>query len=155
MRIAWLAILVLAGTAQAAPRPNVVAAFSALQEAPALAAEQTAPRSDQDAEIVAAEAALNEWKLCVVGSLDRWAPLHHGPGLLVDGAFGRCADIERSYRTALTAIAQDGRRPIDTALARNLTQMLRDGWRLRLTALALDRELAAIPLSPTVGAVVP
>jgi hypothetical protein len=155
MRVAWFAVLLLAGTAQAAPRQNVVAAFSSLQEAPAIAAEQTASRSELDADLAAAETALNEWKLCVVGSLDRWAPLHHGPGLLVDGAFGRCADLERSYRTALIAITQDGRRPIDTALARNLTQMLRDSWRLRLTAMALDRELAAMPPPPTVGAAVP
>jgi hypothetical protein len=150
---AWLAAALIAAPASAAPRQNVVAAFSALQDAPPLTPDQLVERAKADEDLATAERLLNEWKRCVVGALDRWAPLHHGPALLIDGAFGRCADVERAYRDALTLVTQDGRRPIDTALARNLTQMLRDSWRARLTAMALDRELVA--LTPTPPAPIP
>jgi hypothetical protein len=146
MRPAWLAAALFTAAAPAAQKASLVAAFSALQEAPIATPEELAEQTRGDGEdVVSAARSLNEWKVCVVDGIGRWAPLHHGPALLIDGAIGRCADLERHYRDALIGLSQDGRRPVDAAMARNLTGMLRDAWRSRLTAMALDRELAALP----------
>jgi hypothetical protein len=91
---------------------------------------------------VAAELALNGWKLCVLESLTHWAPLGEGAGTLVEGAYGRCADLARDYRTHLQRITQDGRVVMDLRMARGMTASLEDAWRPRLIAAALDQMLA-------------
>jgi len=105
-----------------------------------------ARQKDADAkdEGAAADLALNNWKNCVIESLTRWAPLRQGPGTLIDGAYGRCADAERDYRGHLMRITQDGRQVVDVSMARSMSKMLEDAWRLRLTAMALDMELARL-----------
>ena len=127
--------------------PRTVAIFMELQDAPPFSAEDMTARqkdaqpSDEGA---AADLALNNWKTCVIDSLARWAPVKQGPGTLIDGAYGRCADLERDYRGHLMRITQDGRQVVDMSMARSMTRMLEDGWRPRLTALALDRDLAQL-----------
>lgn len=123
-----------------------VAYFSTLQELPAATPEEMAKReqeADGDADGIAAAKLLNDWKLCVADALQRWAPLKPGPGTLIDGAYGRCADVELDYRTHLMRISQDGRIVMDIQMAKTMTRTLEDIWRPRLTALALDQELAA------------
>lgn len=149
MRGARWSLLALAACAEAAaPEPRqarTVALFSELQEAPAFSAEEMAARQQDMAagdEGAAADLALNSWKNCVVDALARWAPLRQGTATLIDGAFGRCADIERGYRAHLMRITQDGRVVVDVSMARGMTRVLEEAWRPRLTALALDQELA-------------
>jgi hypothetical protein len=150
MRGFALLLAAVASTAGAAPDgkpPRTVALFMELQDAPPFSSDEMASRqkdaqpSDEGA---AADLALNNWKTCVIESLARWAPLKQGPGTLIDGAFGRCADIERDYRGHLMRITQDGRQVVDMSMARSMTRMLEEGWRPRLTALALDRDLAQL-----------
>lgn len=148
--LAW-ALLGLATAASAAPPQRTVALFSELQDAPPFSAEEMAARQkevDAKDEGAAADLALNSWKNCVIESLTRWAPLHQGPGTLIDGAYGHCADIERGYRGHLMRITQDGRQVVDVSMARSMTKMLEDAWRPRLTAMALDMELARLPQPP-------
>jgi hypothetical protein len=161
MRNWALPLLAAATAAGAAPEgkpPRTVAIFMELQDAPPFSAEDMAARQ-KDAqpadEGAAADLALNNWKNCVIESLARWAPLKQGPGTLIDGAYGRCADIERDYRSHLMRITQDGRQLVDMSMARSMTRMLEDGWRPRLTAMALDRDLAqmqAAAAAPTQSA---
>ncbi|WP_116089943.1 hypothetical protein [Sphingomonas crusticola] len=144
----WLLLGIAACAEAAAPdakTARTVALFSELQEAPPFSAEDMAARQKDavgNVEGAAADLALNNWKLCVTDALSRWAPLHQGPGTLIDGAFGRCADIERDYRAHLMRITQDGRVVVDVAMARSMTRMLEEAWRPRLTAMALDQDLA-------------
>ena len=148
--LAW-ALLGVATAAGAAQPQRTVALFSELQDAPPFSPEDMAARQkDADAkdEGAAADLALNAWKNCVIDSLSRWAPLHHGPGTLIDGAYGRCADAERDYRRHLMRITQDGRQVVDVSMARSMSKMLEDAWRLRLTAMALDMDLAGLQPSP-------
>jgi hypothetical protein len=148
--LAW-ALLGLATAAGAAPPQRTVALFSELQDAPPFSAEEMAARQkDADAkdEGQAADLALNNWKNCVIESLTRWAPLHQGPGTLIDGAYGRCADAERDYRAHLMRITQDGRQVVDVSMARSMSKMLEDAWRLRLTAMVLDMDLARVQAQP-------
>jgi hypothetical protein len=152
MRWPVWALLGLATAAGAAQPQRTVALFSELQEAPPFTAEEMAARQkeiDAKDEGAAADLALNNWKNCVIESLTRWAPLHQGPGTLIDGAYGRCADIERGYRGHLMRITQDGRQVVDVSMARSMTKMLEDAWRTRLTAIALDMDLARIPQPAT------
>lgn len=145
---AWAA-LGLATAASAAPPQRTVALFSELQDAPPFSAEDMAARQkDADAkdEGQAADLALNNWKMCVTESLTRWAPLRQGPGTLIDGAYGRCADVERDYRGHLMRITQDGRQVVDVSMARSMTHMLEEAWRTRLTAMTLDMDLARLPV---------
>jgi len=149
-RAAWL-LLAFAGAAGAAPtegrQPPTVALFSELQDAPPFSAEDMAERqkgASANDEASAADLGLNNWKKCVIESLDRWAPLRQGPGTLVDGAYGRCADVEREYRSHLMRITQAGRQVVDVSMARSMMRMLEDAWRTRLTAMALDRDLARL-----------
>ncbi len=133
-------------------QPRTIALFSELQEAPAFSAEEMAIRQKDVAandEGAAADLALNTWKTCVLEALDRWAPLKQGPGTLIDGAYGRCADIEHSYRSHLMKLSQDGRQLVDTSMARSMTRLLEEAWRLRLTAVVLDRDLARVTPSIT------
>jgi hypothetical protein len=150
-RLAWLA-LGLATAAGAAPsQQRTVALFSELQDAPPFSPEEMAARQkevDAKEEGAAADLALNNWKNCVIESLSRWAPLHQGPGTLIDGAYGRCADIERDYRGHLMRITQDGRQVVDVSMARSMTKMLEDAWRPRLTAMMLDMDLARLQAAP-------
>lgn len=147
-KLAWLLIAVPASATAAPPearQARTVALFSELQEAPPFAADDMAARQKDVAandEGAAADLALNNWKLCVVDALQRWAPLHQGAGTLIDGAFGRCADIARSYRAHLMRITQDGRVVVDVSMARGMTRVLEEAWRPRLTAMALDQDLA-------------
>ena len=152
--LAW-ALLGLATAAGAAQPQRTVALFSELQDAPPFSPEEMAARQkevDAKEEGAAADLALNNWKNCVIESLSRWAPLHQGPGTLIDGAYGRCADIERDYRGHLMRITQDGRQVVDVSMARSMTKMLEDAWRPRLTAMVLDMDMvrlqAAAPLPP-------
>ena len=148
--LAW-ALLGLATAAGAAQPQRTVALFSELQDAPPFSAEEMAARQkDVDAkdEGAAADLALNAWKNCVIESLSRWAPLHQGPGTLIDGAYGRCADAEREYRRHLMRITQDGRQVVDVSMARSMSKMLEDAWRLRLTAMVLDMDLARLQPQP-------
>ena len=152
-RLAW-ALLGLATAAGAAQPQRTVALFSELQDAPPFSAEDMAARqkdADSKDEGQAADLALNNWKNCVIESLTRWAPLRLGPGTLIDGAYGRCADAERDYRGHLMRITQDGRQVVDVSMARSMSKMLEDAWRLRLTAMALDMDLARIQ-APTPAA---
>ena len=148
MRWPVWALLGLATAAGAAQPQRTVALFSELQDAPPFTAEEMAARQkeiDAKDEGAAADLALNNWKNCVIESLTRWAPLRQGPGTLIDGAYGRCADIERDYRGHLMRIMQDGRQVVDVSMARSMTKMLEDAWRTRLTAMALDMDLARLP----------
>lgn len=147
-RSAWL-LLALAAAGQAATpegrQARTVALFSELQEAPPFSAEEMAARQKDAAATdagAAADLALNNWKICVIDALARWAPLRQGAGTLIDGAFGRCADLARSYRAQLMRITQDGRVVVDVSMARGMTRVLEEAWRPRLTAMALDQELA-------------
>ena len=152
-------VAVGAGRAQAPDRPApkrvaaTVAYFSLLQEAGPFPADEMAQRQASgglDADALAADGALNAWKTCVLEAIGRWAELHPGPGTLVDGAFGRCADGERRYRDQLLRLTQDGRLVVDMQLARSLMRTLEEVWRPRLIAAALDQELAARhPLATT------
>ena len=157
------AAALLAGAARADPpdRPSpkrvaaTVAYFSGLQEAGPFTPEEMAQRKESgglDAEAIAADAALNDWKLCVLDAIRRWSELHPGPGALVDGAFGRCADRERAYRDQLTRLSQDGRLVVDLQLGKSMMRTLQETWRPRLIAAALDQELAARhPIAPIPG----
>ena len=151
MRRLGLLLLGIATAAGATPegrQQRTVALFSELQDALPFSAEDMAARQkDGDAkdEGQAADLALNNWKNCMIESLTRWAPLRLGPGTMIDGAFGRCADIERDYRGHLMKIMQDGRQVVDVSMARSMTKMLEDAWRPRLTAIALDQEMARLP----------
>lgn len=148
LRLASAAALLAATATLAADPPAsggshmTVAYFSELQEAPPSTPEEMAEklkgRPDGD-EAAAAESALNEWKLCVLDSLVRWGGLSEGPGTLIDGAYGRCGDLERQYRSHLTKIAQNGRTMIDLSFARSMLKSMEDAWRPRLTAAALDQ----------------
>jgi len=144
----WLLLAAAIPVQAAAPDPKAartVALFSELQNAPPFSAEEMAARQQEAAgnkDGAAADLALNNWKNCVIDALARWAPLRQGPGTLIDGAFGRCADIERDYRAYLMRMTQDGRIVVDLAMARSMTRMLEDAWRPRLTAMALDQDLA-------------
>lgn len=159
---AWAA-LGLATAAGATPPQRTVALFSELQDAPPFSADDMAVRQkevDAKDEGAAADLALNNWKDCVIESLTRWAPLHQGAGTLIDGAYGRCADIERAYRGHLMRITQDGRQVVDVSMARSMTKMLEEAWRTRLTAMALDMDLAkqqqpASPAQPAPAPAVP
>jgi len=150
MRFLGLLLLGMATVAGAAPegrQQRTVALFSELQDAPPFSADDMAARQkDGDAkdEGQAADLALNNWKNCMIESLARWAPLRLGPGTMIDGAFGRCADTERDYRGHLMKITQDGRQVVDVSMARSMTKMLEDAWRPRLTAMALDQEMARL-----------
>lgn len=127
-------------TAQAA-----VTFFIEAQDVPPFTPEQMAERGrllGDEPEAAAADAALNQWKLCVQESLVRWAPLNQGPGTLIDGAFGRCADIQRDYRLNLTRMTPGGRQVIDTNLSRTLARSLEEAWRPRLVAATLEQALA-------------
>jgi len=146
-QLAW-ALLGLATAAGAAQPQRTVALFSELQDAPPFSADEMAARQkevDPKDEGAAADLALNNWKNCVIESLTRWAPLKQGPGTLIDGAYGRCADAERDYRGHLMRITQDGRQVVDVSMARSMSKMLEDAWRLRLTAIALDMDMARLP----------
>ena len=140
-RLAWLRAGV-ATAAGAAPEPQrTVALFSELQDAPPFSRRRhgraAEGRSTPRTRAQAADLALNNWKNCVTNAR-AWAPLASGPGTLIDGAYGRCADIERDYRGHLMRITQDGRQVVDVSMARSMTKMLEEAWRLRLTAMALD-----------------
>lgn len=157
MRRACWSLLAIAACAQAGvPEPRqapTVALFSELQEAPAFSAEEMAARQKDVAagdEGAAADLALNNWKNCVIDALARWALLPQGIGTLIDGAFGRCADVERSYRAHLMRITQDGRLVVDVSMARGMTRVLEEAWRPRLTAMALDQALARQPAAAVV-----
>jgi len=155
MRAAALLLLGIAAAAGAAPpesrQARTLALFSELQDAPPFSPADMAARqkdASPNDEAAAADAALNNWKACVIESLARWAMLRQGPGTLIDAAFGRCADIERDYRTHLMRITQDGRQVVDVSMGRSMTRMLEEAWRPRLTAMALDQELARLPATP-------
>lgn len=125
--------------------------FLGLQELPPFTPEQMTARHEGasgDAEALAADTALNDWKLCALGSIDHWAELKAGRGEIVDGAMGRCADLEREYRNHLTRITQDGRFVLDLQFARSMMKSLEDTWRPRLLAAALDRDLAVLQAEP-------
>lgn len=125
---------------------RTVAYFGVIQEQGPFTAEQMAQRgadAADDREGAAADVALNDWKLCVLDALAHWAELREGAGTLVDGAFGRCADIERDYRGHLQRITQDGRVIMDLQMARTMIRGLEETWRPRLIAAALDQMLAA------------
>lgn len=147
-RAAWLLLGMAACAGAAAPesrQARTVSLFMELQDAPPFSPQEMAARQKDmqpNDEGTAADVALNNWKSCVIDSLTRWAPLKLGPGTLIDGAFGRCADIERDYRGHLMRLTQDGRQLVDVSLARSMTRMLEEGWRARLTAMALDQDLA-------------
>lgn len=141
-----IAMLGCAGPLHAAGKELTVALFSGLQELPPFSPEEMAARhkdAGDDAEGIAADTALNDWKLCVLDSLNHWAELGEGPGTLIDGAFGRCADVERAYRLHLQQVTQNGRTVVDVQMARTMTRTLEEIWRPRLIAAALDQALAA------------
>ena len=139
-----LALLLAADTPPPTSAHMTVAYFNEQQEtAPATPEELAARlkgRPDND-EGAAAETALNDWKLCVLDALVRWDALGQGPGTLIDGAYGRCGDLERQYRTHLTKIVLNGRTMIDLNFARAMVKSLEDSWRPRLVAAALDHML--------------
>lgn len=156
-RLAWVALGLATAAGAAPPQQRTVALFSELQDAPPFSADDMAARQkDGDAkdEGQAADLALNSWKNCVIDSLTRWAPLHQGPGTLIDGAYGRCADVERDYRGHLMRITQDGRQVVDVSMARSMTKILEEAWRTRLTAMALDMDMARLQ-APTQPAPTP
>lgn len=134
-------LLATSAAAQAVPTQGVLGLFNSAQELPQFTPEQLEARKPMfgnDAEAIAADQALNDWKGCVAESLARWAVLKPGVGLLIDGAYGRCADLERQYRDHLMRITQGSRLVVDAQLARSLTRLLEDMWRPRLSAMALD-----------------
>src|SRR4051794_4448604 len=136
-RAAGLLLGMAACAGAAAPEARhtrTVSLFMELQDAPPFSPPDMAARQkDMQAndEGAAADVALNNWKNCVIDSLVRWTPLKLGPATLIDGAFGRCADIERDYRAHLMRMTQDGRQVVDVSLARSMTRMLEEGWRAR------------------------
>jgi hypothetical protein len=118
--------------------------FLGLQELPAFTPEEMALRHDGatgDPEALAADTALNDWKLCVLDSIPHWADLKPGRGEVVDGAMGRCVDTEHDYRNHLLKISQDGRLLFDLSFARQMAKSLEDAWRPRILAAALDHDL--------------
>lgn len=162
-RLPALALLAMLAAPPAAAQKaltgqTAVTFFVEAQDLPVLSPEQLAERARQigdEPEAVAADASLNGWKQCVQEALVHWAPLGQGPGVLVDGAWGRCADLARDYRGHLVRMTPGGRQVIDTQLARNLTRSLEEAWRPRLVAQALDQTLAARPATPPAGAALP
>lgn len=143
-----LALVLAAPAAADAPKraKRTVASIGAVQELAPFSPEQLAERRAEfgdDDEAIAADAELNAWKLCVTGALVRWAPLGEGPGTLIDGAYGLCSENERRYRDFLVKLTHEGRSIIDPQMARQLTVNLKDIWRPRLVAAALDQKLAA------------
>ena len=141
-------------SAQSAPAKHsrrTIAAISAVQEQAPFSPEQMDERRKDfgdDEEAVAADSELNGWKLCVLDSIARWAPLKEGPSTVADGAFGRCADTERRYRDHLIKLSQDGHAQIDPQMARGLLKSLEDAWRSRVVAAVLDQKLAALAAAP-------
>jgi hypothetical protein len=118
--------------------------FLGLQELPAFTPDEMTQRhqgATGDPEALAADQALNDWKLCAIDSITHWADLKPGRGEIVDGAMGRCVDIEHDYRNHLLKIAQDGRMLFDLSFARQMAKSLEDAWRPRLLAAALDHDL--------------
>lgn len=150
-----LVLALIAPAAADAPKraKRTVASIGAVQELAPFSPEQLAERRAEfgdDEEAIAADAELNAWKQCVTGALVRWAPLGEGPSTLIDGAYGLCSENERRYREFLVKQTQDGRSIIDPQMARQMTANLKDIWRPRLVAAALDQKLAAkLPSSPT------
>jgi hypothetical protein len=125
---------------------SATAYFNALQDTgplgPADLAARFKDRPPTD-EAVIAETSLNQWKLCVLDALARWAPIQsQGTGTLIDGAFGRCGELERQYRDHLSKVTQGGRTLMDYQFARVMTKTLEDVWRPRLVAVLLDQALA-------------
>lgn len=138
--------------AEMVPTQGILGVFYSAQELPIFTPEQLAGRHQilgNDPEAIAADQALNDWKGCVEDSLIRWSSLKPGVGTLVDGAYGRCADLERQYRDHLMRITQGSRTVVDAQLARSLTRLLEDMWRPRLIASALDDELAHQSAQPS------
>jgi hypothetical protein len=121
--------------------------FLGLQELPAFTPEEMAIRHNGatgDPEALAADTALNDWKLCALDSITHWADLKPGRGEIVDGAMGRCVDTEHEYRNHLLKIAQDGRLLFDLSFARQMARSLEDAWRPRILAAALDHDLEVV-----------
>ncbi|QJU56396.1 hypothetical protein HL653_00115 [Sphingomonas sp. AP4-R1] len=121
--------------------------FLGLQELPAFTPEEMAARhqgATGDPEALAADQALNDWKLCALESITHWADLKPGRGEIVDGAMGRCVDVEHAYRGHLLKITQDGRLLFDLSFARQMAKSLEDAWRPRILAAALDHDLEAV-----------
>lgn len=144
--LALLVALLLATPlgAEIVPTQGILGQFYAAQELPVFTPEQLAARHKVlggDADAAAADQALNDWKICVQDALVRWSALKPGVGTLVDGAYGRCFDLERQYRDHLMHIGSGSRTVVDAQLARSLTRLLEDMWRPRLIAAALDDEL--------------
>lgn len=160
MRLPVLALLLLPfASAHAAEKgltpQGAVTFFIEAQDVPPFTPEQMSDRLrvlGDEPEAAAADAALNAWKQCVQDALVHWAPLNLGPGAVIDGAFGRCADIQRDYRINLVKMTPGGRQVIDTQLARNMTRTLEDSWRPRLTAAVLDQMLARTSAAPPAAA---
>ena len=162
MRI--LTLLALVATASAAQSPPITvngrpdakaialgkvsaAYFLGLQELPAFTPEEMAMRhqgATGDPEALAADRSLNDWKLCALGSIEHWAELKPGRGEIVDGAMGRCVDVERDYRNHLLRISQDGRMLFDLSFARQMAKTLEEAWRPRILAAALDHDLEMV-----------
>jgi len=140
------ALVLIASPALAADPPTpqmTVAYFSELQERGPSTPEELEERAKATSpEAAAADSALNDWKLCTVDAIAHWAELGQGPVTLVDGAFGRCGDLARTYRDKLLAVKQGNRLLIDLQFARALIRSLEEAWRPRLVAMALDQELA-------------
>lgn len=121
--------------------------FLGLQEMPAFTPEEMAVRhqgATGDPEALAADQSLNDWKLCALDSITHWADLKPGRGEIVDGAMGRCVDIEHDYRGHLLKISQDGRLLFDLSFARQMAKSLEDAWRPRILAAALDHDLEVV-----------
>jgi hypothetical protein len=149
--VLFLLILTPPALAQAVPTQGVLGLFNSAQELPVFTPEQLEARRamfGNDPEAVAADQALNDWKECVADALVRWSALKPGVGLMIDGAYGRCADLERQYRDHLMRITQGSRVVVDAQLARSLTRLLEDTWRPRLSAMALDDQLLHQPAAP-------
>jgi hypothetical protein len=137
-----LSLLATSAALAADKEPTTVSFFGELQERGPSTPEELAERDKTlSAEVSAADAALNDWKLCVTDALARWADLGQGPGTLVDGAFGRCGDQVRLYRDKLIKVTQNGRQLLDLQFARAMVKGLEESWRLRLVAMALDQEM--------------
>lgn len=139
-----------AGAQKALTAQSAVTFFVEAQDVPAFTPEEMAARATtlgDEPEAIAADTSLNQWKQCVQEALVHWAPLNQGPGTLIDGAFGRCADYERDYRAHLVRMTPGGRAVIDIQLARNMTRTLEESWRPRLTATVLDQMLSKLPTS--------
>jgi hypothetical protein len=121
--------------------------FLGLQELPAFTPEEMAARhagATGDPEALAADQSLNDWKLCALESITHWAELKPGRGEIVDGAIGRCIDVERDYRNHLLKITQDGRLLFDLSFARQMARSLEEAWRPRILAAALDHDLEVV-----------